>query len=258
MAAMTSTAFSSATAATSCFQNTSRSASAKTLQQNSFVGLRPAAALSQVAGSSASRQAIAPSTRNASSRSVVTCGIDDFIGGDLLGFDLGDWVNDVERYGAIGIYAPAEGGAEGRYATSLKYSGYHMMNISARGLGDPEAYLLKTHGVRPPHLGRQAVARFYLPPEVDHRLSVLPPKYKGIVLWVGEAKVLAKNELQFLALLPVLRPNVKVIVEMGTSRKLYWKPMKDLVGLPTPPPSAKAAAGSPVPSATATATATTA
>ena len=30
-------------------------------------------------------------------------------------------------------------------------------------------------------------------------------------------QVLARNELQFLALLPALRPNVKVVVEMGPS-----------------------------------------
>ncbi|CAI5476558.1 unnamed protein product [Closterium sp. Yama58-4] len=221
-------------------QLSARSASARRLQCDavSFSGLRATTSWSQAATAKTSRLAL-PS--QSASRSVVTCGLDDFIGGDLIGLDLGQWVDDVERYGAVGFYSPPEGGAEGRYASSLKYAGYHMMNISARGLGDPEAYLLKTHGVRPPHLGRQAVARFYLPPEVDYRLAVLPPKYKGLVLWIGEAKVLAKNELQFLTLLPALRPNVKVVVEMGYSRKFYWKPMQELVGLPTPASSAQAA-----------------
>jgi hypothetical protein len=73
----------------------------------------------------------------------------DFIGGDLLGFDLDKWASDVEKYGALAVYAPAEGGYEGRYAVRLKSEGYHFMNISARGLGDPEAYLTKVHGVRP-------------------------------------------------------------------------------------------------------------
>ncbi|CAI5503494.1 unnamed protein product [Closterium sp. Naga37s-1] len=231
-------------------QFSSRSASARLLQCDavSFSGLRATTSRSQVAAAKTSRLAL-PS--QSASHGVVTCGLDDFIGGDLIGLDLGQWVDDVERYGAVGFYSPPEGGAEGRYATSLKYAGYHMMNISARGLGDPEAYLLKTHGVRPPHLGRQAVARFYLPPEVDHRLAVLPPKYKGLVLWIGEAKVLAKNELQFLTLLPALRPNVKLtaypdlrVVPAGwvcvCRRKFYWKPMQELVGLPTPAPSAQA------------------
>lgn len=155
----------------------------------------------------------------------------NLIGGDLLGFDLGRWYDDVEKLKAVGFYAPPEGGTEGRYATRLKYKGYHFMNISARGLGDPEAYLTKVHGVRPPHLGKQAVARWYIPPELDYRLSVLPKSYKGIVLWVGEAKVLAKNELQFLAMLPSIRPNVRVVAEMGGSRKFQWKPLRDIAGL---------------------------
>lgn len=40
-----------------------------------------------------------------------------------------------------------------------------------------------------PHLGKQAVARWYLPPDVDYRLSLLPKTCKGLVLWVIEAKV---------------------------------------------------------------------
>jgi len=76
-------------------------------------------------------------------------GLGDFVGGDLLGFDLDDWVADVENYGSIAVYAPGEGGYEGRYITRLKSEGYYFMNISARGLGDPEASLTKVHGVRP-------------------------------------------------------------------------------------------------------------
>lgn len=180
-------------------------------------------------------------------RPVTVCGIDDFVGGDLIGLDLGQWCDDVENYGAIGFWAPPEGGAECRYATSLKYRGYHFMNVSARGLGDIEAYLLKPHGVRPAHLGKQAVARFYYPGEVDLRLSVLPPRYKGIVLWVGEAKVLSKNELQFLSVLPALRPQVKVVCEMGGSRKFNWKPLKNIIGLPSAGLAAAKASPVPVP-----------
>lgn len=39
------------------------------------------------------------------------------------------------------------------------------------------------------HLGKQAIVRYYFPPEVDYRLSLLPPNCKGLVLWVIEAKV---------------------------------------------------------------------
>ncbi len=82
-------------------------------------------------------------------REVVCEGLGDFVGGDLLGFDLGKWVEDVETYGSIAVYAPPEGGYEGRYATRLKAEGYKFLNMSARGLGDPEAYLTKVHAVRP-------------------------------------------------------------------------------------------------------------
>ena len=93
--------------------------------------------------------AICKVTTPRQSRSTVTCGLGDYFGADLLGLNLGSWYDDVENYGAVGFYSPPEGGAEGRYATILKSRGYHLMNISARGLGDLEAYLTKVHGVRP-------------------------------------------------------------------------------------------------------------
>ncbi|CAM6088198.1 unnamed protein product [Calypogeia fissa] len=163
---------------------------------------------------------------------VVSAGLGDFVGGDLLGFDLNKWYKDVEDYGSIAVYAPPEGGYEGRYATRLRQEGYHFMNITARGLGDPEAYLTKIHGVRPAHLGKQAIECFYYPPELDHRLSALPENSKGIVLWVIEAKVLSKTELQYLALLPALRKKVKVIAECGSWRSYRWKPLREVAGLP--------------------------
>lgn len=85
-------------------------------------------------------------------KGIVVCGLSDYIGGDLLGFDLGRWSRDVEQHGAIAIYPPAEGGYEGRYATKLKVEGYHFLDLTARGLGDLEAYLTKIHGVRPVRL----------------------------------------------------------------------------------------------------------
>lgn len=39
------------------------------------------------------------------------------------------------------------------------------------------------------HVGKQPIARWYFPPEVDYRLSLLPPDAKGLVVWVIEAKV---------------------------------------------------------------------
>jgi hypothetical protein len=40
------------------------------------------------------------------------------------------------------------------------------------------------------HLGKQAIVRYYFPPEVDYRLSLLPKSCKGLVLWILEAKVM--------------------------------------------------------------------
>eukprot|EP00897_Mesotaenium_endlicherianum_P003542 jgi/Mesen1/3215/ME000186S02504 len=181
-----------------------------------------------------------------SNKSVVVCGLGDFIGGDLLGFDLGRWADDIEKHGAVAMYAPLEGGTEGRYVTAIRAKGYYLMNISARGLGDLEAYLTKIHGVRPPHLGKEAIARWYYPPEIDYRLSLLPKSTKGLLLWVNEAHVLTRNELQFLALLPALRPNVKVVADLGGARKFTWKILKDVAGVPNESFAAAAAAKKPL------------
>ncbi|XP_009600934.1 NAD(P)H-quinone oxidoreductase subunit N, chloroplastic [Nicotiana tomentosiformis] len=166
-------------------------------------------------------------------KTVVRCSIEleDFIGGDLIKLDLGQWLSDVEEHKALAIYSPHEGGYEGRYLTRLKYQGYHFLDLSARGLGDPETTLTKFHPVCPAHVGKQPIARWYFPPEVDYRLSLLPPNAKGLVVWIIEAKVLSKAELQFLALLPTLRPKVKVIAECGNWRKFMWKPLKEIAGL---------------------------
>lgn len=158
-------------------------------------------------------------------------GLQDFIGGDLVKPDLGQWLADVEEHKALAIYSPHEGGYEGRYLNRLRYKGYHFLDLSARGLGDPETTLTKFHPVCPAHVGKQPIARWWFPPEVDYRLSLLPPNAKGLVVWIIEAKVLSKAELQFLAILPSLRPRVKVIAECGNWRKFVWKPLKEIAGL---------------------------
>ena len=66
-----------------------------------------------------------------------------------------------------------------------------------------------------PHLGKQPIARWYFPPEVDYRLSVLPPDAKGLVLWVIEAKV----GILFLIRNPkfsIWNPNFGLSSELGT------------------------------------------
>ncbi|CAL4972813.1 unnamed protein product [Urochloa decumbens] len=116
----------------------------------------------------------------------------DFVGGDLVKPDIGRWLDDVEEHKALAIYPPHEGGYEGRYLNHLRYQGYYFLDLSARGLGDPETTLTKIHPVCPPSLGRQPVARWYFPPEVDYRLSLLHPDAKGLVVWIMEAKVIIR------------------------------------------------------------------
>lgn len=63
--------------------------------------------------------------------------------------DIGRWLEDVEKHKAIAIYTPHEGGYEGRYLNRLKNQGYYFLDISARGLGDPETTLLNPYPVCP-------------------------------------------------------------------------------------------------------------
>lgn len=84
-------------------------------------------------------------------KGIVKCGRDitDFIGGDLVKFDIGQWLSDVEEHKALAIYTPHEGGYEGRYLNRLRYQGYQFLDLTARGLGDPETTLTKVHPVCP-------------------------------------------------------------------------------------------------------------
>ena len=100
-------------------------------------------------------------------------------------------IRDLEKYGALGVYVPLEGGFEGRYRRRLRANGYATLNITARGLGDVAAYLTRIHGVRPPHLGKKSNgsgaavgAVYYVPPILSYQIEQLPPKSKGLVLWI--------------------------------------------------------------------------
>lgn len=65
------------------------------------------------------------------------------------------FIRDLEKWGALALYAPLEGGFEGRYRRRLRAKGYATLSLTARGLGDMAAYLTGVHGVRPPHLGKK-------------------------------------------------------------------------------------------------------
>jgi NAD(P)H-quinone oxidoreductase subunit N len=142
------------------------------------------------------------------------------------------FIRDLEQSGALGVYVPLEGGFEGRYQRRLRASGYVSLSLTARGLGDVSAYLTGVHGVRPPHLGKKTIGQegavgliYYVPPIASYRLQSLPPKSKGLVLWIIEGNILSPTEVEYLANLPKQEPRLKVVVEMGGDRAFSWKPL---------------------------------
>lgn len=95
------------------------------------------------------------------------------------------------------------------------------------------AYLTGVHGVRPPHLGKKSTGTgaavgyvYYLPPIISSHLEQLPPKSKGLVLWIIEGHILSNQELDFLTALPRLEPKVKVVIERGGDRAFRWTPLE--------------------------------
>lgn len=143
-------------------------------------------------------------------------------------------IRDLEKSGALGIYVPPEGGFEGRYQRRIRAAGYVTLHITARGLGDLAAYLTGVHGVRPPHLGKKSIGQgaavgfvYYVPPIVNYHLQQLPPKSKGLVLWIIEGHILSNQEVEYLATLPSLEPRVKIALERGGDRVFRWQPLKE-------------------------------
>ncbi|MGA1573785.1 MAG: NAD(P)H-quinone oxidoreductase subunit N [Vulcanococcus sp.] len=138
----------------------------------------------------------------------------------------------LEAAGALALYAPLEGGAETRLMRRLRAAGYRAMITSARGLGDPEAYLLEAHGVRPPHLGHQSVGRGAAVGAVHRVIPQLGALLEGtapILLWLLEGQVLSTAELASLVNLAQREPRLKLVVEMGGARALRWQPLQQLV-----------------------------
>ena len=142
------------------------------------------------------------------------------------------FIRALEKNGALGLYMPLEGGAEGRYQRRLRANGYHTINITARGLGDLAAYLTRVHGVRPPHLGKKTIGQdasvgdiYFVPPIATYELSSLPADAKGLVLWIIEGTILSRQEIQYLIDLTKDEPKIKVVLEMGGDRYVNWKPL---------------------------------
>ena len=67
--------------------------------------------------------------------------------------------NDLCKNKCLAMFAPLEGGYETRLLRRMRAKGFKTYITSARGLGDPEVFLLKLHGIRPPHLGHQSIGR---------------------------------------------------------------------------------------------------
>jgi NAD(P)H-quinone oxidoreductase subunit N len=139
---------------------------------------------------------------------------------------------ELEQAGALALFVPLEGGAETRLLRRMRAAGYQAQMTSARGLGDPEAYLLQLHGVRPPHLGHHSVGRTAAVGDVQRvmpQLGALLEGRKPILLWLIEGQVLSSAELASLVALGRREPRLKLVVEMGGSRTLRWQPLEQLV-----------------------------
>ena len=139
--------------------------------------------------------------------------------------------NDLERAGALALFAPLEGGAETRLLRRMRAAGYRAQLSSARGLGDPESFLFRLHGVRPPHLGHQSVGRGPAVGEVQLAAPLLGHLLDGdapVLLWLLEGQVLSSAERAALIALTRREPRFRVVVEMGGARALRWQPLEQL------------------------------
>ncbi len=140
------------------------------------------------------------------------------------------FIRALEKSGALAIYAPLEGGYEGRYQRRLRATGYTTLSLTSRGLGDLGAYLTQIHGIRPAHLGKKNIGQegavgptYFVPPIATYQVENLPPQSKGLVLWMLEGFVLSKTEVQYLITLTQQDQKIKVILEMGGDRAFRWE-----------------------------------
>ena len=144
--------------------------------------------------------------------------------------------DELEHHGCLAIFTPLEGGSETRLLRRLRAVGYQTRILSARGLGDPEVFLLKLHGVRPPHLGHQSIGRNGALGEVQEVIPQLGDLFignKNVALWLLEGQVLSNSELLSLNDLCQRESRLKIIIEMGGSRSLKWQPIKSLIHNPS-------------------------
>ena len=142
-------------------------------------------------------------------------------------------VTQLKTNKCLAIFAPLEGGYETRLLRRMRAKGFKTFITSARGLGDPEVFLLKLHGVRPPHLGHQSVGRNGALGEVQQVIPQASELFnendKNKLLWLLEGQVLSQSELESLIEICTNDNKLTIVVEMGGSRKLEWKPLSNYI-----------------------------
>jgi len=140
---------------------------------------------------------------------------------------------DLESFGCLAILSPLEGGAETRLLRRLRASGYQTQITSARGLGDPVVFLTQFHGIRPPHLWHQNVGRNGALGEVQQVIpqasELINENDKNKLLRLLEGQVLSQSELESLIEICTNDNKLTIVVEMGGSRKLEWKPLSNYI-----------------------------
>ena len=140
---------------------------------------------------------------------------------------------DLNNYGSLAVLAPLEGGFETRLLRRMRSKGYKTLIISARGLGDPEVFLFKLHGIRPPHLGHQDIGRNGALGEVQQVIpqaaEIFNDKNQKKLIWILEGQVLSQSELERLLEISKSEESLFIAIEMGGSRKLIWKPLKTYI-----------------------------
>ena len=141
--------------------------------------------------------------------------------------------NDLHKNKCLAIFTPLEGGYETRLLRRMRSKGFKTLITSARGLGDPEVFLLKLHGVRPPHLGHQSIGRNGALGEVQQVIPQISELFNENdshkLLWLLEGQVLSQSELEGLIKICTTDNKLKIVVEMGGSRKLEWQSLSNYI-----------------------------
>ena len=141
--------------------------------------------------------------------------------------------DELSKSGSLAVFAPLEGGYETRLLRRMRAKGFKTFIVTARGLGDPEVFLFKLHGIRPPHLGHQNIGRNGALGEVQQVIpqaaELFNDENKKKLLWILEGQVLSQSELERLLKISQSDDKLKIVIEMGGSRKLEWQPLEQYI-----------------------------